>query len=195
MKEWSRKIRSKSIVTIFLLILLATSIEIVWAAVDPWAPNNYNDPSRIYDDGTYVRYHQEFLWDQAHVNELHEVTGSDGKYQHEFRRNVDKWDSMDSLCNHYSWWSNLPSDGLHTASEEQAYPWCDIPAIQNDEEAEIVTYGPTDIQANTWYYVTFTFYKRSTTGTLELETQAEYADLWWWIPDDSCTLTETTENP
>lgn len=133
------------------------------------------------------------MWDQAHVNELHSVTGSDGKYQHEFSRDVDKWDVMNSLCQHYSWWTNLPEDGLHTASEESDYWWCDV---DNDEEAEVVTYGPDDIQANTWYYVTFTFKKRSTEGTLTLYTQAEYADHWYdWGPDDYCDLTETIENP
>jgi len=127
------------------------------------------------------------------VNELHRVTGGDGKYQHEFSRDIDKWDAMNSLCQHYAWWTNLPEDGLHTASEESNYWWCDI---DNDEEAEIVTYGPEDIQANKWYYVTFTFKKRSTSGTLTLYTQAEYADHWYDLgPDDYCGLTETIESP
>lgn len=139
-------------------------------------------PSRVYDDGTFVRFHQEFLWDQAHVDELHSVTGSDGKYQHEFSRDVDKWNY---LCQHYAWWTNLPDDGLHPASEESNYWWCDF---DNDEEAEIVTYGLEDIQAGKWYYVTFTFKKTNTVGTLTLYTY----DLG---PDDVSTLTVTVESP
>ena len=66
------------------------------------------------------------------------MTGSNGKYQHEFSRNVDEWDAMNSLCEPYAWWTNLPETGLHTSNEERNY-WCDI---DSDEEAEIVTYGP-----------------------------------------------------
>ena len=71
----------------------------------------FTNPSKIYDDGTCIRYHQEFLWNQAHLNELHSVTGSNGKYQHEFSRNVDEWDAMNSLCEPYAWWTNLPETG------------------------------------------------------------------------------------
>jgi len=81
---------------------MVTSIEVAWAVVDPWAPNQFTNPSRIYDNGIYVRYQQQFLWDQAHVNELHSVTGSNGKYRHEFLRDKDKWDAMNWLCQHYA---------------------------------------------------------------------------------------------
>lgn len=101
-------------------VLLLLLIEGVWAA-DSWAPNQYGNPNRYYDSGTYVGYVQNFQWDQSHVNELHSKTGSDGKYQHEFRRVGDKWDAMDSWCDDYGWWINLPADGLHTSNEENTY--------------------------------------------------------------------------
>lgn len=123
-----KKIKLKKFMIVLLLLVFVAD---VWTTVKPWAPNNFTLPSRVYDDGTFVRFHQEFLWDQAHVDELHSVTGSDGKYQHEFLRDVDKWDAMNYLCQHYAWWTNLPDDGLHPASEESNYWWCDF---NNDEE-------------------------------------------------------------
>lgn len=53
-----------------------------------------------------------------------------------------------------------------------------------------------DIQAGKCYYVTFTFKKTNTVGTLTLYTQAEYADHWYDSgPDDVSTLTVTVESP
>lgn len=66
----------------------------------------------------------------------------------------------------------------------------------NDEEAELVTYSPQNIQANTWYYMDVIFKKRTTSGTLELLTQAEYADYRYdFGPDSYSDLTRTTEVP
>ena len=185
MKE---KILKAGAMAMMLLLLVGE----VWA-VASWAPNTFYNPSRIYDDGTYVEYKQWFKWDQNHVNELHSKTGSNGKYQHEFSRDVDKWDFQNWLCQDYGWWTNLPDD-VHEASEEQAYPWCDTPFFQNDEEAELVTYSPLSIQANKWYYMDVIFKKRQTSGTLTLITEAEYADNRYDLgPDDWSELTRTTE--
>lgn len=183
-----KKILTLGIAMVFLSLLLVGS---AWG-VESWAPNQYENPSRYYDSGTYVGYIQDFQWDQDHVDELHSKTGSNGKYQHEFRRDKDKWDFQNCLCQDYGWWTDLPDD-VHEASEEKTYPWCDI--LDSDEEAELVTYSPTDIQADQSYYVKMLFKKRDTTGTLTLFTKAEYADKWYKPPADGSYLTETTENP
>ncbi|KAB2944448.1 hypothetical protein [Candidatus Methanoperedens sp. BLZ2] len=180
----------KIVVSAMVILLMADGV----LAVASWAPNQFTYPDRIYDDGTYVEYFQWFAWDQAHANDLHSKTGSNGKYQHEFSRDVDKWDFQSSLCIDYGWWTNLPD--VHEASEEATYPWCDLPFLQNDEEAELVTYSPQNIQANTWYYMDVIFKKRTTSGTLELLTQAEYADYRYdFGPDSYSDLTRTTEVP
>jgi hypothetical protein len=174
-----------------LLLLLIEGV----SAADSWAPSQYGNPNRYYDSGTYVGYVQNFQWDQSHVNELHSQTGSNGKYQHEFRRVGDKWDAMDSSCNDYGWWTNLPDDELHSSNEENSYWWCDV---GTDEEAELVTYGPLSIQAGQNYYMQVLFKKIDTSGTLTLKTKSECNDFWLEPGADAdCQsyLTETTENP
>ena len=93
---------------LLVVALVAGSVFAACPDNKPWAPNQYTFPSRIYDDGTYVEYFQWFLWDQGNVDELHSRATSNGKYQHEFTRDVDKWDAENWLCQDYGWWTNLP---------------------------------------------------------------------------------------
>lgn len=137
-----------------------------------WAPDT-NTPFQAYESSTLKGLKQWFKWTSLQLQELHNVRQG-VNYQHEVKRfhpgTINKYNCWDFLysCGFMGWscccsyTTNLPNPNPWYSEESDIYLSCGwIPFINDDEEAEMIAGGTANLQANTWYYVTYYFRRKS----------------------------------